>query len=64
MDIPAEARDRYMAALARWQFACRAPLPNAPLFTKVAELKDFIELCKASQQKPTPAKKPTRKRKK
>ncbi len=62
VDIPAEARDRYMAALARWQFACGAPLPNKPLFPKESELKDFIALCKSSQihaepAKPTPKKK-------
>lgn len=51
VDIPATARDRYLAALARWQFACEAPRPNAPLYTKPTELKDFIALCKASQVK-------------
>lgn len=49
VDIPATARDRYLAALARWQFACGAPRPNEPLYTKAGELKDFIALCKASQ---------------
>jgi fido (protein-threonine AMPylation protein) len=49
VDIPATARDRYLAALARWQFACGAPRPNAPLYSKAGELKDFIALCKASQ---------------
>jgi len=51
VDIPATARDRYLAALARWQFARGAPRPNAPLYAKVGELKDFIALCKASQPK-------------
>jgi len=51
VDIPATARDRYLAALARWQFACGAPRPNAPLFTKEGELKDFIALCRESQGK-------------
>ena len=51
VDIPATAKDRYLAALARWQFACGAPRPNAPLYTKAGELKDFIALCKASQAK-------------
>ena len=51
VDIPATARDRYLAALARWQFACGAPRPNAPLYSHEAELKDFIALCKASQPK-------------
>lgn len=51
VDIPATAKNRYTTALARWQFACGAPRPNAPLYTKVTELKDFIALCKASQPK-------------
>lgn len=61
VEIPATARDRYLAALARWQFACGAPRPNAPLFTKEGELKDFIALCResqtmAAQKKKAPAK--------
>ncbi len=55
VDIPATARDRYLASLARWQFACGAPSPNAPLYPKAAELKDFIALCKASQPRTKPA---------
>ena len=51
VDIPATARDRYLAALARWQFACGAPRPNAPLYTKEGGLKDFIALCRESQGK-------------
>lgn len=58
VDIPATARDRYLAALARWQFACGAPRPNAPLYTKAGELKAFIALCKASQAKPKSTRKP------
>ncbi len=52
VDIPATAKDCYFAALARWQFACGAPRPNAPLYTKAGELKDFVALCKSSQAKP------------
>ena len=61
VDIPATARDRYLAALARWQFACGAPRPNAPLFTKEGELKDFIALCRESQGKTAAVKKTARK---
>ena len=63
VDIPATARDRYLAALARWQFASGAPRPNAPLFTKEGELKDFIALCRESQGKAATAAKATKKRK-
>ena len=56
-------RDRYLAALARWQFACGAPRPNAPLFTKEGEMKDFIALCRESQGKAATAAKATKNRK-
>jgi hypothetical protein len=48
VDIPATARDEYFRALARWQFACGAPLPNEPLYAKMEELAGFVALCRAS----------------
>jgi fido (protein-threonine AMPylation protein) len=54
VDIPATARERYLAALARWQFACGTPRPNSPLYTKEGELKDFIALCRESWPKDAP----------
>ncbi len=48
VDIPATARDEYLAALARWEFASGPPLPNAPLYPNAEELAGFIALCRAS----------------
>lgn len=53
VDIPAAARERYLESLARWQIACGAPRPNAPLFEQPDLLKDFIALCTASRANST-----------
>ena len=49
VDIPATARDRYLASLASWQIACGAPRPDGELFAKPKLLGDFRKLCAASR---------------
>ena len=52
VDIPATARDRYMAALATWQMKCGPPRPGGELFAKSNLLADFRKLCAASRPGP------------
>ncbi|MEO6785206.1 MAG: hypothetical protein ABI318_03645 [Chthoniobacteraceae bacterium] len=52
VDIPATARDHYLASLATWQMECGAPRPGQELFQKPKLLADFRKLCKSSQHGP------------
>lgn len=49
VDIPAIARERYLAILPKWQIACGPPRPNEPLFPKADLLADFAQLCATSR---------------
>ena len=51
VDIPATARVRYLAALARWQMECGPPRPGHLLFAKPKLLADFRKLCAASRDR-------------
>jgi Fic family protein len=48
VNIPAAARERYQESLARWQIACGAPKPSAPLYENDELLADFKDLCRGS----------------
>ena len=58
VDIPATARDRHLAALARWQFACGAPPSQCASLRESGRIESIsIALCKAGQPKAEPERK-------